>query len=206
MKATIGVETSDIVGSTKLSSEQLKSALQVLKKCHAQHQEDQHIIVEYYRGDAYQVMYPDPIWSLKGLILTRLTLLYALDFKVNITQSLAIGGISEKVSNLHNNMQTVFVNSGRQLDKLAKGDFAVNGEQFGSNFSLICLFTNRMMHGLSSKQAQVLYWYIAQQYPEHKKIAAKLSMTRQNVNTHLRRANADLIKQFLDAFENTFKS
>jgi DNA-binding transcriptional regulator LsrR (DeoR family) len=48
----------------------------------------------------------------------------------------------------------------------------------------------------------VLFTYIQDGYPEQKKIAEQLNMTRQNVNTHLIRANADLIKAYIDYFED----
>jgi hypothetical protein len=202
MSNLIAVETSDIVGSTKLSTNQLSLAIKTLRSYIEERQLTKGLIAEFYRGDAYQIMYPNATHSLKNLLLLKLYMLSQLDFTVKITQSLAIGYVPVPVSSLHDRMDEVFVKSGRQLEQVNKGEIGISLDAFVDADYLALGFLNRILEGLSAKQASVLFWYIKGEFPEHKKIACQLNMTRQNVNTHLKRGNADLIRGFICHFEN----
>jgi hypothetical protein len=201
----IAVETSDLVGSTTFSSSQLQQAMKTLKECLTHIQTEHATIIEFYRGDAFQIMYPNPVFSLRGSLLVKLYMLSKLDFPVNITQSLALGYIDNPVTSLHDRMDDVFVKSGRQLETVNNKELGVFVASFNPASYLSLAFLNRILHGLSAKQAHVIYWYIKNDFPEHKKIATLLDMSRQNVNTHLLRGNADLIKRFIHYFEQTVK-
>lgn len=202
MSKIIAVETSDIVGSTKLSSKHLASAIGALKAFVTDAQHASGLVAEFYRGDAFQIMYPDAISSFRNLLLLKLYMLSQLDYAVKITQSLAIGSVEFPVSSLNDRMDGVFISSGRNLENINKGEIGVCANSFAASDYLALAFLNRIIDGLSNKQALVLYWYIRADYPEQKKIATQLNMTRQNVNTHLKRGNSDLIKRFICHFEN----
>lgn len=202
MSKLIAVETSDIVGSTKLSPKNLSAAISALRAFVSETQVDNGLVVEFYRGDAFQIMYPDPISSFKNLLLLKLYMLSHLGFAVKITQSLAIGNVSLPVSSLNDRMDDVFIASGRNLENINKGEIGIFAQSFTNSDYLSLAFLNRIIDGLSNKQALVLYWYIRTGYPEQKKIATQLKMTRQNVNTHLKRGNSDLIKHFISHFES----
>ncbi len=206
MKYFIAVETSDIVGSTKLKEEQLKLVMQNLQNRLSNKSAGTSTFVEFYRGDAYQLTHKNAKHSLRYAFLTKLFLLSQFDQPIKINQSLALGSIDIDddlfiTGKLHSRMDPVFIESGRQLDGLSKGALVVHPKYFDSCFSLTTQFFNRIVGNLSSKQALVLFTYIQDGYPEQKKIAEQLNMTRQNVNTHLIRANADLIKAYIDYFE-----
>ena len=202
MSKLIAVETSDIVGSTKLSTKHLASAISALKGFVNETQISNGIVAEFYRGDAFQIMYPNAISSFKTALLLKLYMLSHLDFAVKITQSLAIGSVEFPVSSLNDRMDEVFISSGRNLEKINKGEIGICVHSFAESDYLALAFFNRIIDGLSNKQALVLYWYIRADYPEQKKIATRLNMTRQNVNTHLKRGNSDLIKRFISHFES----
>lgn len=201
MNKLIAVETSDIVGSTKMSIGQLSQTIESLKDVFNGDILSEEVIIEFYRGDAFQVMYPSANDSFRNLLLVKLFLLSQLDFTVKITQSLALGYVTTPVARLHDRMDQVFINSGRQLTQVDKGAIGITAVNFTSGDHLTLSFLNRIIDGLSAKQALVIFWYIKNNYPEHKVIAAQLNMTRQNVNTHLLRGNADLIKAFICYFE-----
>ncbi|MFT4655179.1 MAG: hypothetical protein ACJA0G_000164 [Kangiellaceae bacterium] len=203
MTNLIAVETSDLVGSTTMSSNQLTLAMNALKECLSNIQTQHASIIEFYRGDAFQIMYPNAVFSLRASLLVKLYMLWKLDFPVNITQSLALGYITKPVITLHDRMDDVFVKSGRQLASVGNAELGIFIASFDHASYLSLAFLNRILHGLSAKQALVLYWYIKNDFPEHKKIAMLLNMSRQNVNTHLLRGNADLIKRFIYYFEHT---
>ncbi len=205
MTIFVAVETSDIVGSTLLTSEQLSHVMKGLREYLDKYQQDKNAIVEFYRGDAYQILYKNPVNSFRKLLLIKLYLLSHFDLPVLVTQSLAIGGIPAPVTQLNDRMDKVFIASGRQLETLSSAQIGVDPEYFSSAFTLATQFFNRMLEGMSAKQALVVYWYINDNFPEQKKIAERLDMTRQNVNTHLLRANIDLIRHYLEYFETTVK-
>jgi hypothetical protein len=205
MKNLIAVETSDLVGSTLMPADLLALTMASLKKCLGNIQTYQDSLIEFYRGDAFQIMYPNAVSSLRSSLLLKLFMLSTLDVPVNITQSLALGFTSKPVTSLHDRMDDVFVQSGRKLDSVNSAELGVYIESFSRASYLSLAFLNRIIAGLSAKQALVIYWYIKHDFPEHKKIASLLDMSRQNVNAHLLRGNADLIKQFIYHFEDSVK-
>ena len=97
-------------------------------------------------------------------------------------------------------MDKVFIHSGRQLDAQEKGEIAFAKHYVNQDFVLASKFLNRMLSQLTTKQAEVLYWYIKLDFPDQQSIANKLNMTRQNVNSHLLRANTDLIRIYINHF------
>lgn len=198
----IAVETGDLVGSTSLSSEQLAKALLALKTNFAEITANQHGKAELFRGDAYQIVYSCPQYSLKYAVLTKLFLMSQLDIKVSVSQSIAIDFVDTEIIKPNESMHSVLVASGRQLDKGHKGEIILSSHLVTADFLLANAFLNRLIAGLTQKQAQALYWYIRLDYPEQQRIAEALKMTRQNVNTHLNRASADLVKSYLNQFES----
>ena len=193
----VAVETSDLVGSTQLSEKQLNSAIKGLKVLFANITQAKHGRAEIYRGDGFQVMYSQPALAVKYLILTKLFLRFNFDALINVTQSLAIGHIDDVDGPLSEKMSDVFIKSGRQLDSQSKGEIQVQSDYISADFMLATQFLNRLISELTKKQAETLYWYIQMDYPEQQSIAEHLNMTRQNVNTHLHRANADLVRAYI---------
>lgn len=199
MKTLVAVETSDLVKSTKLSHTALKEALDCIKQHHDEYltRYDLEGISEYFRGDAYQVLYTKLDKAFMTLLLTKLALSFMLPARIGITQCLAIDYVDSKLESLSDNMQKPFVLSGRGLDSLSNGDIGILGDFANEQILLLTDFLNRILKKISAKQAEILYWYIKLDFPEQKVIAQRLNMTRQNVNTHLIRANADLIKRYI---------
>ena len=196
----VAVETGDIVGSTQLTPELLTAANVALNECCLSLQYKTLGKFEVFRGDAYQVLYFHAKHALRHAVLTKLCLLTQLEQPVSLTQSLSIGELSNIPNNIGQCMAPVFVNSGRHLDTLKSGMISVEPSKLSSDFSLSMAFFNSLLQQLTRKQTTILYWYIKLDYPEHKVIAKQLGVTRQNVNTHLQRANADLVKALLSQY------
>ena len=197
----IAVETGDLVASTSMSSQQLSDALSALKKNFAGIVEQEHGTYEMYRGDAYQIIYTQAQFALKYAVLTKLFLLSQLSIRVDVSQSISLDFVGEKINHPSESMQSVLVNSGRQLDAGEKGNILLSSHLVTADFVLANTYLNHLIKGLTQKQAQALYWYIKLDYPEQQRIADRLKMTRQNVNTHLNRAGAELVKRTLTLFE-----
>jgi predicted DNA-binding protein YlxM (UPF0122 family) len=196
----VAIETSDLVGSTKLSEDQNAAILSGLKYLFSALNNNQHGRAEFYRGDGFQVMYTSPQLAIKYLLLTKLYLRSQLPFVVELTQSLAVGELEQSQGPLSEKMAEVFIQSGRQLDSQAKGEIAVHPSPLGEDFVLATDFLNRIVQQLTTKQADAVYWYIKLDFPDQQTVADKLKMTRQNIATHLQRANADLIRAYINRF------
>jgi len=211
MRTLLAVETSDIVGSTKLTHVQLSSAIALLKNTHAELLSNAGGSVEYFRGDAFQVIYKAARTALKLALLLHLQLRFQLETPIFITQSIYVGESNythnaSSTQDISLKMDTPFIESGRQLDKMQKGELSLGASFLSKDFTLCAAFFNRILKSLSIKQSEVLYWYILLNFPEQKVVADKLNMTRQNVNTHLIRANADLVKRFLSQYDENIRA
>lgn len=201
----VAVETSDIVGSTQLSSAQVSDVLLRLKSVFSDISDAGHGRAEFYRGDGFQVMYTKPSTAAKYVIMTKLVLRFSFKAAVDVTQSLAVGKLDSLDGPLSEKMAEVFIQSGRQLDTQAKGEIAMHPSLLNKDFLLATRFVNRVITQLTNKQAETLYWYIRMDYPEQQQVADKLNMTRQNANTHLQRANTDLVRAYIDRFAALIK-
>lgn len=201
MNTVIAVETSDLVGSTKLQADHLASVMKVLTQHLSRMQKTHKTIYEFYRGDGFQIMYPNIKDALRLSLSTKLFLMFEPSKTVHVTQSLACSEAKLPITTLNNRMDEAFVLSGRQLDKMSKGELSIHHFNSEASKKLMVDFFNRNINAISAKQAEVLYWYIQDDFPEHKHIASRLNMTRQNVNAQLKRTNADLIKRFILLFE-----
>lgn len=198
----VAVETSDLVGSTKMSEALRLEALKGVKACLAHLLAEQLGQYEVFRGDAYQVLYLQPALALKHALLTKLYLYSSLPERVEVTQSLAIGDTSKTLLTLGENMEPVFIASGRQLETLPSGFLAYAVNSVSEDFQLALACMNRLLQLLTRKQAEMLYWSILLEFPEQKIIAQRLKVSRQNVNTHLIRAHADLFKAILIQYKH----
>jgi len=196
----VAVETSDIVASTELSESLRKEVIAAIKSRYAQMLTNTSSQFDFFRGDAYQVLYADPECALKQALLTKLYLLAFLAKPIQITQSLAVGKTQNITINMGENMDEVFVRSGRNLDELQSAYLHLYCDEFSDDFSLVMACMNRFLSNITRKQAEMLYWWLLWDFPEHKKIAEHLNVSRQNINTHLLRANADLFKALLDQY------
>jgi hypothetical protein len=197
----IAVETGDIVRSTKLTSEDFSRAISTLNAELEFHTSTVGAKYEMFRGDAFQVYYPSPVVAMKSCLLTKLRLMHCIPGKqIALTQALAIGYQSNVDERFTKSMGEVFIASGRLLDKTASSQIGLQVPKEHASISLIEDFINHHLMGLTQKQAEVVYYYLKENYPEQQLIADRLNMTRQNVAAHLKRGGADLLKHSVTFF------
>lgn len=202
----IAVESGDLVHSTKMSPTQYADAISALKDELAQ----QHAVFdtdyEIFRGDAFQVIYNVPKEAIYASLMTKLKLLHVVDgYPIYITQAIAFGLQADKTDSLAENMGMVFIASGRLLDRTKRRQLAIEYPSHQAAINVIQTFLNHHINSLTQKQAQVLYHYLRESFPEQQLIADKLNITRQNVAAHLKRGGADLLKQTIEFFDTTCK-
>lgn len=166
---------------------------------------------EIFRGDSFQILYPECATAMHSALSIRLYFQSGIDFPATkLTQSLAIGKVEILSDTLGSSIGEAFILSGRELDKASRGSFLVNfpahidENTCYSDLSLSTLFLNQLIDGLTEKQAEVLFYYINMDFPEQKSIAEIMNMTRQNVATHLKRGGAELLKAYLNTYQQLF--
>jgi hypothetical protein len=201
------VLTADIVHSTKLNAKDYALVMKTLQKFLTSQAARYRCTFEIFRGDSFQVLYTNVIDAMNSVLLIRLYLQSGIECPaVRLTQSIAIGRVEQASSNLSSSLGEAFILSGRALDTSSRGSLVIN---FGSDLSstdltVSTLFLRHMLNGLTEKQAEVLYYYINFDFPEQRRIADHMNMTRQNVATHLKRSGAELVRAYLESYRETF--
>jgi predicted DNA-binding protein YlxM (UPF0122 family) len=198
----IAVETSDLVHSTKMSEATYKQAIDLLKEQLADNQSKFEARFDIFRGDAFQVVYLAPKFALRAILLTRLKLFYSNKGEpIEITQALSYGEQAKVNDDFSEAMGEVFVNSGRLLESSKRRSISLSFPESNGSTLLIANYLNLHLASLTQKQAEVLYHYLHDNFPEQHLIAEKLNITRQNVAAHLKRGGAEVLKHTIEFFE-----
>jgi len=157
---------------------------------------------ELYRGDEFQIQYPDPIHALKSTLLIKLALhLSTFSPKpIQCTFSLAYGSHDIYAEKPNTSSGPVFIGSGRGLEKTPRGELSLHFEQDykGSEITLLTQFLNHLLNRLTKTQAELLYQYIDNDFAEHKKMADITGTTRQNISNRLGNIGAFLVRDYME--------
>ncbi|MBF7072812.1 sigma-70 family RNA polymerase sigma factor [Glaciecola sp. MH2013] len=199
----VAVLTSDIVHSTHLSPDEYKAVIASLTVILTRVAKENDAVFEIFRGDGFQMYFKRIDVAIKCTLVVRLYMQAGIECKsVLLTQSLAIDMFDDLTDKPGTSSGKAFLISGRQLDNAKRGDLIITLPSALSAPGLILStkFLQQLLSGLTTKQANVLYHYVDQSYPEQKVIAKALDMTRQNVATHLKRGGADLISEYINTF------
>lgn len=197
----IAVLTGDLVHSTKMAPAMYKATLACLQQQLAVAQKQCHAVAEIYRGDGFQVQYPNPVLALASALAIKLAL-HAAEFAtkpVQCTLSLAYGSGQTNDGALNTAMGQVFIASGRGLEATPRGDLTLHFEQSSKDDALVLLtrFFNHQLNTLTKSQAQLLGQYIASDFAEHKEIARLTGTSRQNISNRLAGIGAFLIRDYM---------
>jgi len=197
----ISVLTGDIVNSTKMSSATYSAAIKSLKGLLVDVNEKYRATGEIYRGDEFQIQYPDPIYALKSTLLIKLALhLATFSAKpIQCTLSLAYGSYEVYDEKPNTSSGQVYIDSGRGLAKTQRGELSLHFEQHVNNddIKLLSQFLNHLLNRLTKSQAKLLFQYIASDFAEHKKIAELTATTRQNISNRLSNIGAFLVRDYI---------
>jgi len=197
----IAVLTGDIVNSTKMSNETYSEVVHNLKGFLREVKQKYHAIGEVYRGDEFQIQYPDPIYALKSTLLIKLAL-HLSKFSpkpIQCTLSLAYGSYDIYDEKPNTSSGPVFIESGRGLEKAQRGELVLRFEQkhHDDSIKLLNQFLNHLLNRLTRTQAELLYQYIASDFAEHKKLAELTGTTRQNISNRLGNIGAFLVRDYI---------
>lgn len=198
----IAVLTGDIVSSTKMSPTTYSQMLVFLQSLLNNAEESCQAQGEIYRGDGFQLHYPNPGCAIKNTLLIKLALhLSALSDKpILSTLSLAFGEHDRLTKKPNLSSGPVFIASGRGLDKTQRGDLTIHFPAPNDNreMDLLTKFLNHQLNRLTKSQAQLLYLYVENDFAEHKKIAQITGTSRQNISNRLANIGAFLVRDFVD--------
>ena len=201
---TVAVLTTDIVHSTKLTTQDYKLVIKTLKTYLDKAVKASNASYEIYRGDSFQICFQNIQQAMRASIALRLYFRSGIDCpSIDLTQSLALGEFEQLSDSPGTSVGEAFVMSGRALDSADRGAFILNmrASLKSADLQLSTYFLNHLFAGLTEKQCAVLFYYISLNGPEQKVIAGILDMSRQNVATHLKRGGAELIKAYLENYE-----
>jgi len=202
----IAVLTGDLVNSSKMSENTYKAAIACLKQQLALCESAYQASGEIYRGDGFQVQYPNPLLALKSSLLLKLAL-YQCEFgknkPVQCTLSLAFGSSSVITESPNTSYGEVHVLSGRELEKTAKGQLSVHFQQAlqhplaQRDTALLTGFLSHQLNRLTQTQAALLHQAIELDFVSHQEMASLTGTSRQNISNRLANIGADLVKAFL---------
>ena len=198
MAATYAVLTGDFVKSRSIAGEQYDTVLYQLEQLLVSQVGTLNYSYNFYRGDAFQLLLPQPQEAVRLTIYIRLTLLsLGRDCKISI-------GLGE-VTNLRGDVKSAsgpaFTLSGNGLDQLAAGQrLAIHSQQplLQEVLAVPLQMADSMLSKLTSRQAEALLLYFLTPGSSHENIAAKLGTSRANVTKLLNNAHADY--QLIQAF------
>ncbi len=202
----IAVLTGDLVDSTRLTSAQYKQAISGLNTVLENIKGRTQCHYELFRGDGFQVVFPEPEEAVQAMFTLRLFLNSQIeDVAINCTQALAYGTGELSKSSPGTSTGEAFIQSGRALDNARGGEFRViqatvtNAKTSQQPaIDIMCSQLSYVLNRLSKKQADLLYQYISQDFPKHQVLADNNHTSRQNISERLKAAGGDLLVPFIN--------
>ncbi|CAD5272655.1 conserved hypothetical protein [Alteromonas sp. 38] len=192
------VITGDIANSQQLSDTDLAHVLQVLTnelKAQSALFNGQY---DVFRGDAFQVVIPEPESAMLVAICIRLAL-KACTPTTDVRISVGIGGVSFTDGKVKTGNGDAFVRSGRTLDSMKSQflAFSSDNEAFNKHASLLTAFVDSHMTSLTQTQSETLLAYIKAKDKGHESIANTLGKTRSNITRILIASQYHLVSDYL---------
>lgn len=209
-----GVITGDIVGFTKLTVKDRNHLLDILQRIIAKVNESGYKKIEFqmYRGDAFQLIIPQAVYSLRiallirlGLIASRITFNYPSERKNSVWDarlSIGIGEIDYIKENLSLSDGEAFHYSGRMFDMLKKSDrLAVRTpwQETNAELEVECFMADTIIRRLSGKQASITYQYMLENITQ-KNLAEDMGISPQAINKSLQQGG-NALQEFIKRFE-----
>lgn len=197
------VISGDIVASQQVSSKKYDALLYVLE------QNLQKIAQHYggrfsvFRGDGFQCVLPDSQLGFRAALQLRLGLISE---QLDARLSLSVGKIENYRADVKTATGEALTLSGRALDNMQQERLCFSRTQeISDSFLLNIRFVDHLIGRLTTKQAQVLYYYYWLDNNEHAAIASELNTSRTNVTKLLNAAHYHLINGFLAVAEKELR-
>jgi hypothetical protein len=161
---------------------------------------------DVYRGDSFQIIFPNMDYSMKSALLIRLALksVQTLGQKFDARVSIGIGSVDTQRTKLRSSTGEAFNLSGMGLDQLKGQKLGIftNSDKFQMRIALLVKFVDAKIENLTQVQTQALYEYLIDKNNNHDDIAKRLNKSRVNTTKLLNMANYQLFSEFIDLFES----
>lgn len=195
------VITADIVNSTLLLPKEFQALTAYIK---AQYQSPN--LIEFYRGDSFQVLVQDSQEAFRYMVFCRLQAIsYSEANRIDIRQSISLGKVEQKVPHLGSHVDELFVSSGRTFDQLNGQNSGQNllitcgVKEFDYSFDLIARYTDSLLSQITGKQALVIYHLLSGK--NQKEVAAILKKTGATIHQQVRAARFDELAYLISRYE-----
>lgn len=195
----LAVITGDIAHSSKVPPDTMQQAHRQIEQVIADFQAVSECRGELYRGDALQIMVP----KIQYAPVICIGLIAALAVEgLQVTLSLAIAP-TKSAERVALSQGPAFVMSGQGLEETPRGGWSVHSSdsELTARLSLASELMGFILSRLTSKQAEILYYWLTHERCEQQQIANAFSMTRQNVSLHWRKAAGPHILRYLQQVE-----
>lgn len=202
----IAVLTGDLVRSTKMSEQEYLDAISGLKQLMLEAKSKHQAAGDIYRGDGFQIQFPEPQFALEYALIIKLALQGASISQkpVMCTLSLAYGRYQTLSEKPNTSMGQVFIDSGRNLEATSRSDITLSIEQNTEypELDLLTDFLSHLINKLTKSQSELLCQYIQSGYAEHKEIAKMTGTSRQNISNRLSSIGAFLVRDYIELINN----
>ena len=204
----VSVITGDIIGSTLGNDSQRRKMLDVVEGSLDEIQNELvfRMQLEFFRGDAFQILIEKPEKALLVAVLLRAALsgntpkdnLYMWDARMAI----GVGGVKYRTDSLAKSNGDAFVYSGRTLDEMRNERLAIKTHWVPMNdeFAVSTPFADDLISQWTRVQANVIYDYLLYDVTQGQ-IARKKGMSPQNVSKVLKAGRIELIINYIKRFE-----
>ena len=200
------VMTGDIVNSTALSAEMEKSLFAAIQQAFSPY------LIEFYRGDSFQVYLEDPAISLRKALLCRaltisLTAAEEGPAVSDVRISIGLGAVDEPVRAPGMARGGPFLLSGRGLDEIQKTEqrLRVSSGNTIADIGLQAMadHLDAIYRDLTPKQAEVIRFLL--QGETQQEAAAQLSKSKSTVSQLVAAGSWAEIEKILQQFETLIK-
>ncbi|RTL52045.1 MAG: hypothetical protein EKK39_07455 [Sphingobacteriales bacterium] len=197
------VLTCDIVNSTRLPALKAKKLMQAIQQIFSG------CIIEFYRGDSFQVYLSHPKDALKLALQARLAAIQlsfgdknkvASDIKISI----GLGTVEMPVKNLKTARGEAFLLSGRLFDTMAALNqrlvFGIQHALAQEALQILSAYVDAIFNELTAKQAAVLIELMRGEMQQT--IALKMKKSKSTIHQHVVSARWQEIEALLKHYEN----
>ena len=195
----LAVITGDIVHSSKVSPATMQQAHRRIEQVIADFAPRSQCRGELYRGDALQIMVPQPHYA-PAICIGLIAALAMEGLQVTLSLAIAPANSAERVAL---SQGPAFTMSGQGLEDTPRGGWSVHSSDtdLAEKLSLPSELMGFILSRLTAKQAEILYYWLTHERCEQQQIADAFGMTRQNVSLHWRKAAGPHILRYLQQAE-----
>lgn len=207
-KKMVGVITGDFINSTKGDDLWRRKMLTIVENVVGEvYARCGNIQLEFFRGDSFQILVEQPEKALRVAVLLRAAIrsrtLPESPFIWDARLAVGVGKVSFRSEYLAKSSGQAFLYSGKTLDTMKNERLAVKTtwKSVDEEFSVSTPFADDILSNWTVRQADLAYDSMLFDVSQFR-MAVDRDMSAQNVSKILKAARVELIKNYLNRFEN----